>query len=339
MTRVAVIPTLTDGKAGLWSTSRSEGRVPINWGALLGANGWDVVIVSQSGDFEECSIPGVKFVAPDDVGEVDYVLFGTTSVLGSNWFGRSTVRARRVVRLQWPTGARIDASGDELAVVHQSLAAQVADEAGVPHESVHVLPSPTLPLDWWRASTHKTFLRSDSPPKDVIVWAARDAFIGSQAPCGEQALQALEQSPSLRGMPLVVLSIEQHRPQEARFLSRGAELTSGLHLGQVLRVMRRGVLCVTTPAFMGPTLTEAIFEDCAPLVWSSYRSLFPELVNAAAKHGVLISDPSQIRGAMERLLADWQLRAAYVDSCKFAFAENSPAKCLEKWKFMQWRTR
>jgi hypothetical protein len=335
MTRIAIIPTLTDGKAGLWSTSRSEGRIPLNWGALLGANGYEVVVVSQAPDFAECLIPGVTFAGPDEVGDVDWVLFGTTSVLGSNWYGRSSVRTKRVVRLQWPTGARIDASGDILAVAHPCYADQVADEAGVPRESIHVLPSPTLPLDWWEMASGR--MQSARPTKDIIVWAARDAFIGSQGPCGEAALAALEQSTALRGMPLVVLSIEQHRPQEARFVARGAVLTSGLHLGDVMRVMRRGVLCVTTPAFMGPTLTEAIFEDCAPLVWRSYRALFPELVAAAEKHGVLLDSPGDVRGVMERLLSDWALRAAFVDSCKFAFAEKSPAKCLGKWKFMEGR--
>jgi hypothetical protein len=90
---------------------------------------------------------------------------------------------------------------------------------------------------------------------------------------------------------------------------------------------------------MGPTLTEAIFEDCAPLVWRGYRALFPELVTAAEKHGVLLDGPDQVRDVLRRLLTDSGLRAAYLDSAKFAFADNSPAKCIEKWRFMEGRLR
>jgi hypothetical protein len=309
----------------------------MNWGALLAAHGYDVVIVSQQPDFAECAIPGVTFRGPDEVGDVDWVLFGTTSTLGSNWYGRTSVRTKRVVRLQWPTGGRIDASGDILAVVHPSFADQVADEARVPRESIHVLPSPTLPLDWWEQAAGRAL--SPCPIKDAIVWAARDAFIGSQAPCGEAAFAAMEQSQALRVLKPIVLSIEQHRPQEPRFHALGAEITSGLHLGEILHIMRRSSICVTSPAFMGPTLTEAIFEDCVPLVWRSYRALFPELVAAAARHGVLLDGPEQVRGVMDRLIVDWALRARFLDSCKFAFADNSPAKCIEKWRFMEGRSQ
>lgn len=330
--RVAIIPTLTDGKAGLWSTARSEGRIPMNWGALLAANGYEVYVISNAPDFPPARVPGVTFVGPNEAPEMDFVLFGTTSVLGSNWFGRSTLREKYVVRLQWPTEKQIDASGDVLAVAHPCLADQVADEARVPRESIHVLPSPTLPLAWWESAIGKP--ASPWPEKKLIVWAARDAFVGSQAPCGYAALDAVEKFRSLHPF---VLSCEQHQGQHGAFAAMGATLTSGSHLGEVLTAMRHGVLCVTTPAFMGPTLTEAIFEDCVPLVWASYRTLFPELVRAAELHGVLCQGPDDVYPVMRRLITEPDLRNATLASYRFAFADHSPQKCIEKWKFMEGR--
>jgi hypothetical protein len=304
----------------------------MNWGALLAANGYQVVMVTTTPVPDEFNFPNVEFLGPDQVGEVDYVLWGSTSTLGSNWFGRSTIAAKRVIRIQWPTGQRVDHSGDVVACVHPCFANQVADECGIGHEQIHILPGPTLPLSWWEMRKKP----SAWPVKDSVIWAARDAFIGSQGPCGEAALRTFEETLRLH---LIVLSIEQHQPQAQRFANLGAELTSGLHLGDILRAMRRSYVCVTTPAFMGPTLTEAIFEDCAPLVWRSYRALFPELVTAAEKHGVLLDGPDQVRDVLRRLLTDSGLRAAYLDSAKFAFADNSPAKCIEKWRFMEGRLR
>jgi hypothetical protein len=349
MTRIAIIPTLTDGEAGLWSVARSEGRVPMNWGALLAANGYEVVIVSNEPDWDGPRVPGVTFASPDAAPEVDWVLFGSTSVLPSNWFGRYTVRTKRVVRLQWPTGARIDASGDILAVTHPTLAAQVADEAGVPHESIHVLPSPTLPYAWWASVCGIN--AGTMPVKDHVLWGAREGFGdrngGSYVEFGAAALAAIEELAPPRGLRPFVLSQEQyedgygpgvaaHRPA-ARFRALGAVLTSNLPLGSVLLAMRRSLVAITLPAIMGPTLTEAIFEDCAPLVWVQYGALFPDLVEAARKHGVLLTSPTDIRPTLQRLLDDHGMRAAYVDSCKFAFAENSPAKCVDKWRFMEHR--
>ena len=336
MTRVAIIPTLTDGKAGLWSTARSEGRIPLNWGALLGANGYDVTVISQGGDFDGCKIPGVKFAGPDEAPEVDLVLFGSTSRASSNWFGRSTLRAKGAVRLQWPTGGSIDHSGDVVAVASAHLADQVATECGVAREQIHALPSPVLPLAWWDAACGRT--TAPMPERKLILWGARDAFAGSAQPAGEACLSALEQSHLLR-LSLLLLSTEQYAPHLIdRFKALGGTcFTSGLHLGKVLLMMRLSVLCVTGPAFMGPTLTEAIFEDCAPLVWAAYRPLFPKLCEAASKHGVLVEHDGQVRAIMERIVVDWKMRAEYVDSCKFAFADHSPAKCLEAWRAMEAR--
>jgi hypothetical protein len=336
MTRVAVIPTLTDGRAGLWSTARSEGRIPLNWAALLAANGYDVVVVAQWPGSAECAVSGVAFLGPDEVGEVDWVIFGSTSVLGSNWFGRTTVRTKRVVRVQWPTGASVDHSGDIVAVAHRCLVEQVAAECGLARERLQVLPPPVLPLAWWDTVCGRQ--TAPWPERDCIVWAARDGFAGSYAPCGEAMLLAWEQSPILRGLRPLVLSSEQYDQAHLdRFRALGGQLASGLHLGEVLRAMRRAVLCVTQPAYMGPTLTEATFEGAPPLVWRRYGVLFPELAAAAARHDLLLDDPGQVRSVMERIVSDWKMRAEYTDSCRFAFADNSPERSLAAWKEMEAR--
>jgi hypothetical protein len=186
-----------------------------------------------------------------------------------------------------------------------------------------------LPLAWWLAAAGLP------PPPDLprqfAMWGARAAFDGSSAPVGEAMLAALEQSPLLR-LPPYLLSMEQYTsPIVDRFRALGGTITSGLHLGEILHAMRQSVVCLTGPQFMGPTLTEAIFEDCAPLVWARYRALFPKLCDAAAKHGLLIEHEGQVRAVMERIVSDWQMRAEFVDSCKFAFADNSPERCLAAW--------
>lgn len=349
MTRVAIIVSNSMMKSGLWSPARSESRIPLNWAALLAANGYDVVVVTPEPDAGECHIPGVRFVAVDDVGSVDWVLFGSTSS-SHVWPGLGTINARHVIRLQWPTGKQYQRNGEILAVAHPCLEGQVRSEGGDGVPCV-VLPSPSLPLEWWQAAAGMP--KTERHTRPFVLWAAREAFGGAHGtsdPWGERALSALEQLLPGKGLQPYLLNRDDYRPEHGqllrdqrvwdRFAGLGVLAQEELSLGGVLDVMRQSVITVTLPTFKGPTLSEAVFEYSPPLVWDTYGAFYPELVAAAEKFGLLLrfnDEAWRIKEVIERLLNEPGLRWNFLEKARFAFAENSPAHALDAWRAMEAR--
>ena len=100
MTRVGIIP-VSSCKHGLWTPSGSEGRIPLDWAALLAANGYSVVGgPSPTENPIECSLP-VAWAQSDH--QLDYVIYCTTFSHVAK-FSNPFFSARRPVRIQWPNG-------------------------------------------------------------------------------------------------------------------------------------------------------------------------------------------------------------------------------------------
>lgn len=346
--RVAIVVQGRLHGRGLWAGVRSEGRVALNWAALLAAHGYEVILSPEFAPIEAelCPIPGVVYTSAESYENVDWLLYATTSPAPFSL----AVRARHTVRIQWPTSRPIAVGNEIFATVHAAHIAQIREETGC--RECLVLPHPVLPLSWWREQAGLADEAMQASRVGVL-WAARAAFGGAHGTTetwGDPILTVLEELLRPRSMYLTVLEGDEYLPEcgpllrqfrvAERFSKMSAVMEPPLLHGDVLNLMRRSRVVALTSTNYGAVVPETLFEGAAPMIWDRFGHMYPELAEAAARHNFLFRRSDSLedaRARLVRLFDDDAAREAFVAACKIACASHTPEASMTAWRLMEER--
>ena len=342
---------------GLWTAGRTEARVVFDLAAVLGVAGHGVTVVSNDlRDAPGVPFRGVQFARAPVYGDVDYVVFATTSPVPRHDLRALVPGMKRSVRIQWPGSfSGVDLGANIVACAEPALLARAREYLGA---GVVSLPRPTLSLSWLTQNVVGLAVPGIEEERRGIAWAIRD-FGDRNAEDDyfqqwkSRLLTLTLDCASQHGLTVDVLSGEFYKP-DFRLIDKHQVLQrlarAGARVGDcctpldgLLATMRRSKVVVTngTGSPGTPLMMHAAFEGCAPIVWTMFDSMYPDLIEVARKYDVLMhyqvidEQPDRIATVLRRLVEDEGMRREYVRDCCTALAAYSPENTLAAWRAIE----